>query len=700
MIQEDPKLPRLSRSEIVDILFNITSKDVQNFTDQESIDKARLEYQRALMVVLPYSSNASHENLKELYTKPPMVQMVPDANEAENDETIYDNGESEEVVYPEKFDESSLDSPLNNYVASENVDQSNSRDYDTDESTGSYENHRDTYSEVVDPLDFKTSLSGGGYNRGPVYDKKPERFSFNLNHLQMTPKSTMDPVLSSKAPEDFEDSLPTDSKLQIVYSTTVTTKKPTTAQTDQEQSTESTTHRHVLTSGQWHYNAPPTTTETPMRVYPEYKFHTETVSQPSTTSTSTTTRKPEVKIPVEGQNSEKNYEDHTLYVMEAEKPSPMYVTPMSPNTNVAKTKFSSSYSANNGPSMPPMRSEVKELLASIGLSEGNPDPRPDADSSVPIAGSNDLISDQISGLDSTGIGAPSILSQNTFENINYQPNNKGTQNLTPDIQLLLQRFGLPTSKQAELPSTTTKKPTPIVVNLNSYSSFRPLPSAKVEDEDMKDFLAKFGLGTDKTEKSRGHKSIKTRKNAEANTPSLIEAVPDSMKKILENIGLITRSQKSVEVKSTSYSSAPKLHVFKPHEAPVHTDEQKEKINKLLDTVKKVQAGTADSNDVKTAAKDLLESTKTLQNGPDPISLGEILSIYNEGIKNEVKRQEEATTTEDDSAAATPLATGIQKLMLYVLGTSEFWVGKMIQGLTRIKTVLTKASNKLRVIDGD
>ncbi|XP_048513796.1 uncharacterized protein LOC105688799 isoform X2 [Athalia rosae] len=700
LIKEDPRLPRLSRTEIVDILHNITSKDMDSHGDKQSAEKARAEYQRALMVVLPYSPNSSKENLEDLYMKPPIVQMVPDSAEDSKSSEIFDvideNGEMEEIVYPEKSRKpthAAESAASDNSVVTENSRGSSDADEHMEESTGSYENHRDTYSEVVDPIDFKTSkISGGRYRpvyqaggkQRVIYAESPEKFSFNLNNLQLPSKNpTVNTFLPTRisnddTPEQFDDSLSTDSKLEIVYSTTVSTKKPTTTTQLGTEATpasvepttfapEMTTRRHVLTSDQWHYHAPPPAMETPKKVYPEYKFHSQTSTASSqgqynlVEPSSIATKKQEVSIRTHGQNKEKKYGNREQ-IETVETPSSIFVTP---TKSSEKSKFSSSYAAKTGgnskPTMPPMRSEVKDLLASIGLSEGDPGALPSVGmTSLPLSGSEEFTRAQIAELGATGINAPSILSQNTFGTANYDYK-KGTQNLTPDMQLLLQRFGLQTSKEPETPSTTTKKPTPIVVNLNSYSNFKPLPTTNVENQDMRDFLAKFGLGTADTDKNRDHKSIKTRKNAETSPPSLIEAVPENMKKILENIGLISRSQKSVETKVTSTFASEKVipsgepHIFKPHEVPVHTEEQKEKINKLLDTVRKVQAGMASSTDVQMAAQDLLETTKTLQNGPDPLSLEEILNIYNEGIKNEVKRQEEATTPEGDSGATTSFA---------------------------------------------
>lgn len=75
LVSENPKLPKLSRQKIVDILHNITSKELAKVKNKETFEKTRDAYQRALYVVLPYNANNSDEDLKDLYTKPPIVHL-------------------------------------------------------------------------------------------------------------------------------------------------------------------------------------------------------------------------------------------------------------------------------------------------------------------------------------------------------------------------------------------------------------------------------------------------------------------------------------------------------------------------------------------------------------------------------------------------------------------------------------------------
>lgn len=75
----DPNLPRLSRTQIIDLIDNITQTDQQKAettteSDSDS-EKSREEYQRSIMYVLPYNPN-NYSNMAELYTKPPMIQIV------------------------------------------------------------------------------------------------------------------------------------------------------------------------------------------------------------------------------------------------------------------------------------------------------------------------------------------------------------------------------------------------------------------------------------------------------------------------------------------------------------------------------------------------------------------------------------------------------------------------------------------------
>ena len=661
MIREDHNLPRLSRNEIVNILFNITSTDMNSYKDH--IEKARQDYQRALMVVLPYNAKDAKDE-KELYTKAPVVKLLSD-------------------IKNESFGASVK--ALDNLI---NTDTKLSQNPD-DESEKQHKNHRDTFMEIsAEPSTVGTA---------------PEKFSFNLENF----KSTKEPNLVTKNNLRNKGTIHSKSGLEIVYSTSVT-QRPTTKILKTTKSSEEVfrptmpptrSSQNVLTSDQWHYNAPPSTSTSKTTRIP---FLPTMMSE--TVEKVTSTLQPEV--PTSARTVERFKVQDSPWSMEKlrildenEKSAPLYVTPMTANTPEV-TKATT-----------PMREQVQDLLASIGLHPMNnktkPKPNLNAMSNDPdtifgenfqIPESTNVIVGQTSGLTSVGIDAPSIRNQNTFENTPYDVK-KGYGNLSPDVQLLFQRFGLQTSgsdRESFQLKTTTEKPRRVTSKTSVWNNFKPLPTSEVRDEGMKNFLAKFGLGFTN---ARNEKSMKSRKNSDVTTrkpSSLIDAVPGNMQKILENIGLITKSQqRPVEKVETIVASteAPKLHVFKPHEASLDDEKQRTKINELLDTVKLVQEGKADVDAVQQAAKELLESTKSLQNGPDPLSLEEILKMYNDDVKNEIKRQQ------DPKDLAEMATSGIKRLMIYVLGSSELWVGRIIGGLTRIRNVLNNVTNKIRLSGG-
>ncbi|KAI4462804.1 hypothetical protein MML48_4g00021029 [Holotrichia oblita] len=70
LIKSNPKLPRLTRGEIIDIIENITKTDANALNTRE-------EGKRALMVVMPFTAgSAQGEDIKELYTRTPVTHMI------------------------------------------------------------------------------------------------------------------------------------------------------------------------------------------------------------------------------------------------------------------------------------------------------------------------------------------------------------------------------------------------------------------------------------------------------------------------------------------------------------------------------------------------------------------------------------------------------------------------------------------------
>lgn len=696
-VQSDPSLPRLSRKDIVDILHNITTKDLISYHNK-TLENTRNEYQRALMVVLPYNTNGSNESLEELYTKPPMVKMVSD------DFGTNDNGN-------EKFDLSSDEPHLFVKQTSDNLITI----FPTSNSVNAQSTTKDHYKHFEDDQRL---------------DKRPERFSFDLEKLAKVPVTTERPIRTWKPiprkTTSSPDSVQSSSSVYVDYNTKLsTTEEPVSKST-----------QYVLSSDQWSYHAPPTTPRARYR-HPQKGFFLPTMQSSLDEKDKKEDKKQELITMFEDSDA------MIFPTIKTEHHSPIYVTPMSESKpKSVYTLAAGGFLSSTTP--PPMRKEVEDLLQSIGLRPmQNDDKKLDLtfdkkllDSKFQISDTNNVIQDQVTGLTAADIEAASIIDQNTFDNSDTKFK-KGVDNLTPSVQLLFQKFGLQTSLNAEASTTTTTTTTTVKPRLpgyNSYTNFKPLPNSSVQDKEMRDFLARFGLGVGE---SRSQKAMSARKNTREEPPSLIEAVPGNMKKILENIGLITKSRGRSEVglkKEMNFqtTAAPKLHVFKPHETSVFNDQQRSKINELLETVKKVQRGKANVEEVQRVADEVLETTKSLPEGPDPASLEEILKLYKEDLRNEVKRQqaaeeyekklkeekeeaeikeaekeekepekeddEEKTENEEKGQAKSIISVasgGIKKFMVYMLGTSEMWFGKIIGGLSKMRSFLTNVTGKLK-----
>ncbi|XP_076763084.1 uncharacterized protein LOC143430616 [Xylocopa sonorina] len=655
-VREDPNLPRLTRQDIVSILRNITSQDLNKLRDRETLERARKLYQRALMVVLPYNANQeSPGSLKDLYTKPPMTRIVPDVQKLEDN-----NGESDNRKVKENYNgaRDSEPSVTENLVSGRVSFKAASKESTT--MKNQYKNHRETYSDVHTKGPSKQTLK---------LDATPVRFTFNLENLQ---KNSYSPWKSTTTRYPvYRNNETKASTLEIVYSTSVT-DEPTTKPASKEISIDLEAPRvnqNVLTSSQWRYNAPPSTTVKPTlpSKLDKIPFLPTINIEPEERLTASSSQTPEIFM------QEFNDSSNT-FMMNTVKPTSLYVTPM-PTETSSKAKYSSTYSLNSAGfrqattsssvTSTPMRSEVMDLLASIGLRPDNNSNVEDVykrnkdilDSRIRVSDLNNILG-TIASLTFAGDNAVPTVSKNTIKNSGSEIK-RGVENLTPDVQMLFQRFGLQTSNLGQTTTSTTQRTT---VNLNSYTNFKPLPTSNVKDQEMKQFLARFGLGVSD---NRKQKSMKVT----TEIPSVIEVVPENMRGILENIGLISRPQKSSRNVLNTMDDMKKvdtsrLHVFKPHEVVVDDDEKRSKINKLLDTVKLIQESNADDQNVREAMNNLTKAAKVLKDGPDPMKFEEI-DFYNEGNRNDVKRQKEeqqetstADTTEQTALAptATPTTT--------------------------------------------
>lgn len=622
-IQADPTLPKLSRKDIVDILQNITTKDL--ISDYRTLDKTRNDYQRALMVVLPYNSNGAEEHLKDLYTKPPMIQMLSDDDvfhEQEKNRLSNENSSKKQVS-----DNFIPTFPTSHHSIHESVN----------------EQHGDHEEKVDSKL-----------------NSTPEKFSFDLEKLsEILTTTSVRPVYTWR-PVSKE----TDSPQNVVTSVS-TTETPFSKST-----------QHVLSSDQWSYHPPPMTNS---------KTYLTTQKSPPALNEyflPTIQSSPEVKYKT--QQTDPNVfkfldsEAMTLPTTKTDQSVPLFVTPMhDQELDNPPPKLTEANSENT--LLPTMRPEIEDLLKSIGLkplkapSDLSFDKK---EAQFQIPNSNNLVYRPTFGVTNPGVDTLSIAQQNTFDTSGQASSDqitKGVSNLTPSVQLLFKKFGLPTNLNFEALTTSTTTPTtatttttvkPTQASYHSYTNFKPLPNSLVRDKEMRDFLATFGLGVGANE-SRSQKALKENTKQEVTPPSLIEAVPMNMKRILENIGLI-RPRARIDDLRKQVTNKPqttipaKLHVFKPQESSVFNDQQRAKINELLNTVKKVQKGKASIDDVQRVADEVLESTKTLPEGPDPVSLEEILKLYKEDLKNEVKRRQ--TTGPEIQASTTEMTPKKEKVV--------------------------------------
>lgn len=603
LINENPSLPRLTRSDIVDILYNITSKDLEAYGgNDDEIEKGRKMYQRALMIVLPYKARESSENLKDLYTKPPIVQMISDSA----------SGERLEMVVS-KYDRSK-----ENSGSSESVDNFVEK--------VRYKNHRETYSDVRP----KGSLSKGSLTPGSA----PIRFSFDLDKLesnryadQETTRTIVDGdvFLPITTTTDVTTTVADNYRVRgidVVYDKTNDNERSPTEELTIDLN-PSKSKQDTLYSDQWRYHAPP----------PQNNPNKKNLEDSSSSTV--------------GERVVAKYPD----IPRDDKSSTVFVTPLSSNSQGSKSNTtlvlnsggfrgatSGTTTSTEKTWTEPMRQRVIDLLASIGLrpdDERNVENLFDENKNTKVPpNANGIVYPRTTSLPSTSdtLDSPSITDQNTFETGHFDFS-KGMENLTPDVRLLFQRFGLQSPNDHRSIVTTTTTTDRSATNL--YKSFKPLPTSfSVQDEEMREFFARFGLGG----LNRQSKAMKTE------SPSVIEVVPVNMRTILENIGLISNSRRNNKNTNNDAleESKSKYHVFKPHETTFKDESQRTKINELLDTVKLVKRGKADVKDFQKAATDLLRNTKTLVDGPDPLSLEEIIRVYNEDLKNEVKRQEEDT----------------------------------------------------------
>ncbi|XP_011494803.1 PREDICTED: uncharacterized protein LOC105359806 isoform X2 [Ceratosolen solmsi marchali] len=622
MIGNNPSLPKLSRGDIVNILYNITSKDMLSIEDETlgALQKMRSDYQRALMVVLPYKLKSS-ENLKDLYTKPPIVQILEDGD--------LDNKKATRL-------EATYNPSTYSAHMKVNGDKSSGAPVKMDA------HYLKTMADVLNDTNVKF---------------EPQKYNFNFDLIDQRAEASQTSI-ATKRPiykgtfSRYRTSTQSPPRLEIIYSST-STRKPTTGNKPDTTIVQNKSTQNILSSDQWQYYAPPSTTTTHKTTMPDNPLW-----EPMSAFVPT-------DAPI--------------------KPAPIFVTPS------AMINQETTYSNVNNEAIiinvtsttvksTPMRQDVELLLKSIGL-----EPIKSTDPKNSIKFMKNTIDSQLnihshsnnqnSKLEAVRSNLSNTLHNNSIASSSLKMKDN-IKNLSPDIQLLFKQFGLQSHNQNDIPAFTTPKSTTVTAIINSYTRFKPLPTSSVRDKDFRNFLARFGLGIGASRNEKAMQQLQTTKR-----PSLIDAVPENMKRILENIGLIKTSQRgeskfkedinfqtqsSKIVEQTTLSSE---HIFKPYESAIEDKEQNNKIKNLLNTVRMVQEGRANVQDVQDIANDLLSNTKSLENGPDPLKLEAILNNYKNSLKNEVKRQQAQVTSTSTSTATSTLAD-LDETTPSVIATTE------------------------------
>ncbi|KAJ8947691.1 hypothetical protein NQ318_001529, partial [Aromia moschata] len=232
-------------------------------------------------------------------------------------------------------------------------------------------------------------------------------------------------------------------------------------------------------------------------------------------------------------------------------------------------------------------------------------------------------------------------------------------NLTPEMRDLLMNFGLiPNTSER----TTTVKPAAVEsfnpvkaeVKPESYMSFKPLPEDDTSRQEMEELLARFGL------------EEKAKKQNDEEEGMNFDAVPEQYKGVLEDIGLIGRGGRMVRSEPLN-KTAEKHNVFNPVDTQYASNKEIDKLNKLLEFVKKLEKlnRTVTDEDIQKMdvdnVKELIASLNKdkvvpldKQNAPNPVN-------FDHGVdKNEVKRQKETTTTAAPVENATPNLKGLEE----------------------------------------
>ncbi|XP_076255708.1 uncharacterized protein LOC143193396 [Rhynchophorus ferrugineus] len=591
LIKTNPKLPRLTRGEILDILDNLTRQD-NNVAS--TLGKESHRDPKSLMVVKAYTPAGSGQvNIEELYTKQPITSIVEDENETAHAEHL------EGTV---KTSTTSSRPTIASTVSSM--------------TPGRIEFHKKR--QKLPQNDVKKDIEKNKPARQNVPIKKPLS-----NNISTERPSTAVPRNPTPRPDVKKRRRP--------YSSTTGT--PILDTTYQSRTPISTNHEIKHPN---HKYPDEYTTKSPVYI-PE---HIKVVTPPSIAPT------------------EINYELEDLIPQEGERHNSFVPGPPASNKNKL-----------NAMSEPSIEIEIPEHLKNV-VANLNLAAIQDAKSATT---SNTKANKETENIQNVlaSIGLYPVETSTTTPQVPNAQIMEG--NLSEDMQNLLKSFGLlpdPNQNSNINDEAASFNPEKAEIRPEAYVGFKPLPEDTQSRKEMESLLAQFGLLEKKPKKTsrtgREYLIRNTKSDLQLDDINL-DIVPDDLKPVLHEMGFVSGSRAGRKIRekphgnnTAEYQSkdalAKQQHVFSPMNSEYVSDEEVQKLGKLLDIVKTLaeKNGTITEEDMKKVnPKELNELIASLniptdemvplnqQIAPNPIE-------YDFGLnKNEIKRQEvstEASTT--------------------------------------------------------
>jgi len=637
ILAANPELPRLSRSEILEILDNMTSAVPERESISASVShtgryKSREEYlraMRALMLVLPYNAkNLSESKIQELYTKAPIIRFIEDSSEAvttvktktkpspaftlltsttaDPQQTKYTNHE----IYHQSHDSQPTHPDSHHNYESETKAPQTTTTTTTltikqNSSTKRF-NHRrrrpttTTTPQTPESYEYQfqnehnktTKLSSGGQTVTTVYPQKTSDYNTRDHYYQSSKTVMVQEIVTTVYPErtNFQEGIISPSYVSQDYN--VQLQSP-------------------LQNKTIHYNGlQPNVSQ--QRIKP---ISTANVNAPHLSMEVTGIGfdlPSDMKHLLMSFSVDDQLSNHPVH--NTSKESMPFATSEKAGSFPELPKYSSQYSAGElvfertTTQKPVMRDDVKEILESIGL--------------FPNKESQDGVTETPSTTTTTTstTATPDVAA--------------AAESLSPEMKDLLISFGLlPSANDIQQGSDSVSAGyvgSPVVDPI-SYLSFKPLPittnhnkedkeDKQLMSSDMKEFLASFGLvpTSDSDEgysstgsfsergslrRFRSQKAVTMDTQPSANNSSNVttnkpdpssnvtmphistDMLTDEMKDILENLGFLPFSNLSM-----SKTNPGEGHIFNPssHLASLHpTKEEAQRLTKLLDAVKKL-----------------------------------------------------------------------------------------------------------------